>query len=73
MSATSFTDWSIECDHPGCGRQEWVSEVDVRDLNVRGLRKILRARDWTVNVHVMDSVRQERPLDFCPDHKPAEG
>jgi len=73
MSASSFTDWQIACDHPGCGKQVWASNVSTFDQTATSLRKALKDCGWTVNVAADPlSGRGRRRLDFCPDHKPEE-
>jgi hypothetical protein len=71
VSASSFTDWSVMCDYPECASTVFVSDIDsVKD--VRGLRKLLKKRGWTVAVPVADMPSYRwatRPLDFCPNHK----
>lgn len=76
MSASSFTDWQIACDYPGCGMSVWMTEIDLRGVsNASELRRTLKKRGWTVNVPAssVSGVHAARRLDFCPDHKPQEG
>ncbi len=69
MSASSFTDWSVRCDDPGCTRQVWASEIDRRDLTATALRKILKERGWAAALpHPNLEIRTRQ--DLCPDHKP---
>jgi hypothetical protein len=70
MSASSFTDWQIMCDAEDCLRQVWASEIDAADQTAGGLRKVLKARGWTVNVKTWRGIHQHRHLDFCPRHSP---
>ncbi len=72
MSASSFTDWQIMCDASGCPSQVWDSEIESADQTAGDLRRVLKARGWTVNVKTWRGIHQHRHLDFCPDHKPEE-
>ena len=72
VSASNYTDWQIRCDHPGCDSAPWASEIDAADQNATSLRKVLKARGWTVDVKTWRGIHQNRHLDFCPDHKPVK-
>lgn len=72
MNASSFTDWRISCDHPGCGKQVWASQTMARDATATSLRSELKRHGWMVNVPApRRPVGRLTPrLYFCPDHKP---
>jgi hypothetical protein len=72
VSASSFTDWSIECDYPDCGKQVWASQTMLRDATAASLRKELKRSGWTVDISTLGDIHQKRHLDFCPDHKPGK-
>jgi hypothetical protein len=69
MSASSFADWQIACDHPDCRASIWASNLSTFDQTATSLRKKLKARGWTVNVPNPNQYIRTRQ-DFCPDHKP---
>jgi hypothetical protein len=71
MSASRFTDRSIECDRPACEKQVWASQTAIRDSTATLLRKELKRRGWLVAVR--DEAGGRHRFDFCPDHKPQEG
>ena len=68
MSASSFTDWSVSCDHPGCDQQEFASNVEACDLTATALRSRLKRRGWVVSVPASDGSRKRK--DYCPHHNP---
>ena len=68
MSAESFTDCSISCDHPGCHARHFASNITTAlDLTAAELRKELKRRGWTVSIKNPEG-RQRK--DFCPLHTP---
>lgn len=69
MSASSFTDWSISCDHPGCDRQQWASNIsNVIHPTAADVRKVLKRCGWVVNIPAGDGSRKRK--DYCPHHNP---
>ena len=68
MSASSFTDWQIQCDQGGCKAQAWATELTTSDPTATAARRILRKRGWRVNMLNPSEGGSPRRLDFCPDH-----
>jgi hypothetical protein len=68
VSTFSHTDWTVICDHPGCGASERTDQLDMQNGTATEVRKVLRRRGWLVAV----SRPEMRPVDFCPDHKGLE-
>jgi len=69
VSASSFTDWAISCDHPGCDDQRWASDVvSVTRPTAAAVRKALRPRGWVTGVRADDGSRKRK--DYCPHHNP---
>ena len=73
MSASSFTDWEVRCDFPGCMRQQWASQLE-GTMTAAYVRLHLKRSGWLVNAEAW-RVRPEANgaplkarLDFCPDH-----
>lgn len=69
MSASSFTDWQISCDHPGCDEQRWASDIEsVRDPSAAAARRALKRGGWVTAVRASDGSRKRK--DYCPRHNP---
>lgn len=77
MSASSYTDWQVECDGRDegkrCGVSLWASELSVMDATAATVRKRLKGLGWAVNIVNPEPDSKPRRLDFCPDHKPDPG